>query len=32
MQVWSSDALGEGAVQVKEDVPCRQTESGEGRT
>ena len=32
VQVWSSDAVVDGEVKVKEDVPCRQTGSGEGWT
>ena len=32
VQVWSSDAVVDGEVKVKEDVPCRRTGSGEGRT
>jgi hypothetical protein len=32
VQVWSSDAVVNGEVKVKEDVPCRRTGSGEGRT
>jgi hypothetical protein len=32
MQVWSTEAVVDGEVKVKEDVPCRRTESGEGRT
>jgi hypothetical protein len=32
VQVWSSEAVVDGEVKVKEDVPCRRTRSGEGRT
>jgi hypothetical protein len=32
VQVWSSDAVFDGEVKVKEDVPCRRTGSGKGRT
>jgi hypothetical protein len=32
VQVWSSDAVVDGEVKVKEDEPCRRTGSGEGRT
>jgi hypothetical protein len=32
VQVWSTQAVVDGEVKVKEDVPCRRTGSGEGRT
>jgi hypothetical protein len=32
VQVWSSDAVVDGEVKVKENVSCRRTGSGEGRT
>jgi hypothetical protein len=32
VQVWSTEAVVDGEVKVKEDVPCRRTGSGEGRT
>jgi hypothetical protein len=32
VQVWSTEAVVDGEVKVKEDVSCRRTESGEGRT
>jgi hypothetical protein len=32
VQVWSSDAVVDGEVKVKEDVPYRRTESSEGWT
>jgi hypothetical protein len=32
VQVWSSEAVVDGEVKVKEDVPCRWTGSGEGQT
>jgi hypothetical protein len=34
VQVWSSDVVVhvDDEVKVKEDVPCRRTGSGEGRT
>jgi hypothetical protein len=32
VQVWSSDVVVDGEVKVKEDVSCRWTGSGEGRT
>jgi hypothetical protein len=32
VQVWSSDTVVDGEVKVKEDVSCRRTGSGEGRT
>jgi hypothetical protein len=32
VQVWSSDAVVDSEVKVKEDVLCRRTESGEGQT
>jgi hypothetical protein len=30
VKVWSMEAVVDSEVKVKEDVPCRQTESGEG--
>jgi hypothetical protein len=30
--VWSTEAVVDGEVKVKEDVPCRRTGSGEERT
>jgi hypothetical protein len=32
VQVWSSEAVVDGKVKVKEDVACRWTGTGEGRT
>jgi hypothetical protein len=32
VQVWSTEVVVNGEVKVKEDVPCRRTGSGEGRT
>jgi hypothetical protein len=32
VQVWSSEAVVDDEVKVKEDVSCRRTGSGEGRT
>jgi hypothetical protein len=32
VHVWSMEAVVDGEVKVKEDVPCRRTGSGEGRT
>jgi hypothetical protein len=32
VQVWSSEAVVDGEVKVKEYVPCQRTGSGEGRT
>jgi hypothetical protein len=32
VQVWTTEAVVNGEVKVKEDVPCRRTGSGEGRT
>jgi hypothetical protein len=32
VQVWSTEVVVDGEVKVKEDVPCRRTGSGEGRT
>jgi hypothetical protein len=32
VQVWSMEAVVDGEVKVKEDVLCRRTGSGEGRT
>jgi hypothetical protein len=32
VQVWSTEAVVDGEVKVKEDVSCRRTGSGEGRT
>jgi hypothetical protein len=30
VQVWSSDAVVDSEVKIKEDMPCRRTGSGEG--
>jgi hypothetical protein len=32
VQVWSTEAVVDDEVKVKEDVSCRRTESDEGRT
>jgi hypothetical protein len=32
VQVWSTEAVVDGEVKVKEDVPYRRIGSGEGRT
>jgi hypothetical protein len=32
VQVWSTEAVVDGEVKVKEDVPCRRTRSGKGQT
>jgi hypothetical protein len=32
VQVWSTEAVVDGEVKIKEDVPWRRTGGGEGRT
>jgi hypothetical protein len=32
VEVWSTQAVADGEVKVKEDVSCRRIGSGEGRT